>query len=211
MEEHREPKNRVQLRRTILGERDLLPQSEQQERSSRICTRLFRLEEVQRAGTVFIYMHFRSEVQTAEFINLCLLLGKTVTIPFTVPDEKRLMAVRITDPERDVEPGFHGIPEPVHGLRLKNGYFAPQGIDIAIVPGSVFDPGGGRLGYGGGYYDRFLEKEAAGALRIGAAYEMQLVENVPLERHDQLMDMVVTEENIYDCRRNRHAKDSCLS
>jgi len=204
-------KNRTSLRRTILADRDAIPEDWQYERSSRICAQLFRLEQVHNARTVFVYMHFRSEVQTLEFINLCLLTGKTVTIPYTEPAGRQLRAVRITDPERDVEPGYQGIPEPSKRLRSDTGYFDPQGIDVAVIPGSVFDRSGGRLGYGGGYYDRFLDREATRAFRIGVAYALQLVEKVPVEPHDQLLDMVVTEETIYDCRRNRHAQNSSVS
>lgn len=211
MDENMDPKYRSLLRRKILANRDAIPDDGQYERSGRICAKLFMLEQIQNARTVFVYMHFRSEVQTTEFINLCLLLGKNVTIPYTVPAEKQLLAVQITDPELDVAPGYHGIPEPAKRLLHTTGSFNPQRIDVAIIPGSVFDRSGGRLGYGGGYYDRFLEREASHTFRIGLAYEMQLVDKVPVEQHDQLMDMVVTEENIYDCRRNRHAKDCCLS
>ncbi|MHB8809208.1 MAG: 5-formyltetrahydrofolate cyclo-ligase, partial [Desulfobulbaceae bacterium] len=66
---------------------------------------------------------------------------------------------------------------------------------------------GGRLGYGGGYYDRFLALEAPQALRIALAFGLQVVEQVPVEPHDQLMDFVVTEANLYDCRRMRHGQD----
>jgi 5-formyltetrahydrofolate cyclo-ligase len=204
------PKKRNILRRTILAGRDTLPEGEQSDRSSTICGKLFNLREVQNARTIFIYMHFRSEVLTAEFISLCLASGKTVTIPYTIPDEKRLISVQIHDLQRDVAPGYCGIPEPVPRL-LQTARYNPDKIDVAIIPGSVFDRAGGRLGYGGGYYDRFLTREASRAFRIGLAYEIQLVGRVPVQQHDQLMDFVVTEDNIYDCRRNRHAQDSRLS
>jgi 5-formyltetrahydrofolate cyclo-ligase len=61
------------------------------------------------------------------------------------------------------------------------------------MPGSVFDLRGGRLGYGGGFYDRFLQTAAPQALRIGLAYDLQVVAAVPLQRHDQQLDYLVTE------------------
>ncbi|MCW5213519.1 hypothetical protein VU04_11495, partial [Desulfobulbus sp. TB] len=66
-----------------------------------------------------------------------------------------------------------------------------------------FDPLGGRLGYGGGYYDRFLTQDAPQAQRIGLAYTQQMVEQVPMEPHDQYMDMIITEEQVYQCRKLR--------
>lgn len=198
------------LRKATLAERDTLPESERIDKSGTICGKLFNLWEIQNARTVFIYMHFRSEVQTAGFISRCLLSGKTVTIPHTLPGENRLLSIQITDPQLDVVPGYRGIPEPVSRL-LQTARFNPGKIDAAIIPGSVFDKSGGRLGYGGGYYDRFLAQDASRAFRIGLAYELQVVRKVPLQQHDQLMDLVVTEDNIYDCRRRRHAQDCRLS
>lgn len=77
----------------------------------------------------------------------------------------------------------------------------PASIDVVIIPGSVFDRQGGRLGYGGGYYDRFLAQAAPQALRVALAYELQLVDAIKLQPHDQLMDWLVTEKTSYHCRR----------
>jgi len=200
---------RMILRTEAQTARDTLTESERTKWSRRICYRLIDLPIVRDAEVVFVYMHFRSEVQTGEFIDHCLRQGKVVAIPHTLSEEKRLLSVRITDRQLDTEPGYCGIPEPRPGL-LRGADFVPEKIDVAIVPGSVFDRAGGRLGYGGGYYDRFLFREARRAFRIGLAYDMQIVDRVPVERHDQLMDLVVTESNIYDCRRNRHAQDGSL-
>jgi 5-formyltetrahydrofolate cyclo-ligase len=200
---------RARLRRERLAGRDLLTGEELYEKSSRICAKLFRLEQVQNSSTLFVYMHYRSEVRTEEFINLCLLLGKTVAVPLTLPAEKKILAVRITDPERDVVPGYRGIPEPGAALR-RIAPVRPRDIDTAVIPGSVFDRAGGRLGYGGGFYDRYLARGEMRAFRIGLAYEMQMAERVPAEEHDRFMDMVITENNVYDCRRYRHAQDSRL-
>ncbi|MDW7771413.1 MAG: 5-formyltetrahydrofolate cyclo-ligase [Desulfobulbaceae bacterium] len=210
MERNTDWKIRAKLRRSRLAARDALPETEQETRSSRICANLFKLTQIRNASTVFVYMHFRSEVQTAEFINFCLCHGKNVTIPYTLPDEKQLLAIGITDLDLDLEPGYCGILEPA-GRIVKRAECSPRNIDVVIVPGAVFDRTGGRLGYGGGFYDRFLALKACRAFRIGLAYEMQMIEKVPVEQHDQLMDLVVTEANIYDCRRNRHAQNSSLS
>lgn len=204
------PEKRTLLRKTTLARRDTLPESERFAKSSKICGKLFNLSEVENARTIFIYMHFRSEVQTVEFIKLCLMSGKKVTIPHTLTGEQRLLSVQITDPKLDVVPGYCGIPEPASWL-LQTAGLNPDKIDVAIIPGSVFDRSGGRLGYGGGYYDRFLAQDASRAFRIGLAYEIQMVDRVPVQQHDQLMDLVVTEDNVYDCRRTRHAQDSSLS
>jgi 5-formyltetrahydrofolate cyclo-ligase len=205
-----DPTERKKLRNRILADRSALSPGERVAKSTRICRKLLDLDRVRRAATIFTYMDFRSEVQTREIISGCLADGKTVMVPLTLHTEQRLLAVQITDPHADISPGYCGIPEPAKEL-LHTSVCDPATIDVVFVPGSVFDCSGGRLGYGGGYYDRFLSQESPKAFRVGLAFEMQLVDRVPVQPHDQFMDMVITEEKIYDCRRIRNAQDSCLS
>ena len=75
-------------------------------------------------------------------------------------------------------------------------------IDVVIVPGSAFDREGGRMGYGGGFYDAFLRRLRPEARRIGIGFEAQLVEHVPCEEHDLCVDLLVTEERVLEtgCR-----------
>ena len=104
-----------------------------------------------------------------------------------------MAAVRITDPGRDLLPGYKGIPEPDPKLAHARSIPATQ-LEVVIVPGAVFDRRGYRLGYGGGYYDRFLALEAPQALRIGLCFDLQLVDQLPEEAHDVPMDWLVTEQ-----------------
>ena len=94
-----------------------------------------------------------------------------------------------TDPTTDLVPGRYDIPEPREGLAPVD----PAVIDVVIVPGSAFDRAGGRIGYGGGFYDGFLRRLRPAAPRIGIGFEAQLVERVPREAHDLCVDLVVTE------------------
>lgn len=188
--------DRGELRKTLLARRDRLPVRQQEEKSRVILSRLLGLEEIRRAGHLFVYASFRSEVRTRDFIDHCLEQGKTVSVPLTLVETSSLLAVAITDPESQLAPGYCGIPEPVSS-RIDGHMVDPAGIEVVIVPGSVFDRNGGRLGYGGGYYDRFLSAQTPQALRIALAYELQLVERIPVEAHDQGMDMIITEETVY--------------
>jgi len=201
--------DRITLRRKILAKRDRLTGEARLEKSRLVAAKIMGLREVKGAAVFCVYMHFRSEVRTLELIRQLLAAGKTVTVPSTRPAATKLLAVRITDPVHQVGPGYCGIPEPLP-QQVKSSLWAPEDIDLVIVPGSVFDRLGGRLGYGGGFYDRFLAQEAARALRLAPAYELQLVDRVPVEVHDQPMDFVVTENTVYDCRRNRNAPDSSI-
>ncbi len=192
------------LRKTMLARRDELPVAEQVEKSEKILVSLLELPEIQKSSTIFVYVNFRSEVQTLPFLRWCIQQGKRVTVPLTLVRERQLQAIRITDPDKDLGLGYCGIPEPVLDLR-RTMEIDPASIDVVVIPGSVFDRRGGRLGYGGGYYDRFLSRDAPGATRIALAYELQLIETVELQPHDQLMDRLITEQNSYSCRRTEHA------
>jgi 5-formyltetrahydrofolate cyclo-ligase len=95
----------------------------------------------------------------------------------------------IGDPIADVVAGFRGIPEP----RPDAPPVSPQAVDWVLVPGVAFDVAGGRLGYGGGYYDRLLPAMRAGTPRVAAAFEAQIVAHVPRAPHDAGVDAIVTE------------------
>lgn len=185
--------DRQHLRQHILAARDALPKQEQTAKSRAIAAHLWRLAAFADCRAPFIYVHFRSEVATAELIRQCLAADKEVSVPLTITDAKRLDPYRLTDPETQLIRGYCGIPEPDP---TKTPLFDARRIDVVLLPGSVFDARGGRLGYGGGYYDRFLAEQAPQALRIGLAYEMQLVAAVPTLPHDQRLDYLVTEDRI---------------
>lgn len=180
---------RTTLRTEILAARDALPAEERQQKSRSITERLLALPEFAGAGSVFAYVSFRSEVETLPLITHCLSRGVMVSTPLTLPREHRLLAYAITDPSRDLVPGYCGILEPRQTLPLVD----PASIEIVVTPGSVFDAKGGRLGYGGGYYDRFLQGAAPQALRIGLAFDLQVVAGLPLKSHDQQLDYLITE------------------
>jgi 5-formyltetrahydrofolate cyclo-ligase len=165
---------------------------------SRLAVKNFlQLPELQRWSTLFIYVNFRSELETVELIHQCLVRGKRVAVPLVNAAENVMVPLLIKDPEKDLAPGYYGIPEPDPRKSLR---VAAREIDAAVIPGSVFDVNGGRLGYGGGYYDRFLVNDAPRAKRVGFAFELQVVEGVPLEPHDQLLDILVTEDRTIKIR-----------
>jgi len=180
---------RTTLRTNILAARDGLPAEARHQKSRIITERLLALPEFAGARSVFAYVSFRSEVETRDLIAHCLHKGVVVSVPLTLPAEHRLRPYAITDPSRDLAPGYCGIPEPLQTLPLVD----PASIEMVVVPGSVFDARGGRLGYGGGYYDRFLQGAAPQALRIGLAFDLQVVTAVPLKSHDQQLDYLITE------------------
>jgi len=198
------------LRKKTLATRDQIDSDTRKEKSRHIQKLLTAHPAISDAAHLFIYVNFRSEVQTMELINQLLAADKTVSVPVTLLEDSRLLAVQLTDPESQLASGCFGIPEPTRA-RIDEATVDPATIDTVLIPGSVFDQTGGRLGYGGGFYDRFLTEAAPGAIRVGVAFEVQLVNRVPMEPHDQYMDLLVTEQQIYDCRRIRHETDGCIS
>lgn len=190
-------KERTALRKQILAARDSLPAEERQRKSRIITEHLLALPEFIGARNVFAYVSFRSEVETLPLIADCLGRGIAVSVPLTLPAEHRLQPYAVTDPGRDLAPGYCNILEPLKTLPQVD----PASIEVVVTPGSVFDVRGGRLGYGGGFYDRFLHTAAPQALRIGLAFDLQVVESVPLEKHDEQLDYLITETRTIALRR----------
>jgi len=186
--------NPLNLRSDLLAQRDNLSTADIQTKSAAIEKNLLKLPQIIEAQCIFTYVSFRSEVATLDLIDKFLSQGKTVTVPITRVKEKRLDAIRIFDRDKDLVPGYCGIPEP-KAERCETHLVSPEMVETILLPGSVFDRRGGRFGYGGGYYDRFLESVPQ-AVRIGLAFDQQIVDLAPLQPHDELLDFVITETAI---------------
>ncbi len=183
-----------QLRKNILTTRNNLPREELLQKSDAIRQRVLNNKRIMSKNTFFVYVSFRSEVATFDLINDLLKAGKNVTVPITRTETKRLDAIRIENLEEDLVPGYCNIPEPPESLCRTN-KVDPSEIEVIILPGSVFDERGGRFGYGGGFYDRFVSAIPK-SLRVGLAFELQIVERAPLQPHDELLDLIITEKRI---------------
>jgi len=182
------------VRSEVLAQRDQLSGEQRSEKSRQIAAALLSSEALLSSTTIFIYVSFRSEVETLAIISELLERRKIVTVPLTRVTQKRLDIVRIKNLETDLIPGYCGIPEP-HAELAAAATLPVSELDLIVLPGSVFDERGGRYGYGGGYYDRLLA-EVPGTLRCGLAYELQIKTKLDLQPHDQLLDHVITEQRI---------------
>jgi 5-formyltetrahydrofolate cyclo-ligase len=191
--------DRQELRQRILGTRDGLSENDRHAKSLSVMHNFWTLPEMEHWSTLFIYVNFRSEVETMGLIKRCIHQGIRVAVPLVDASAVCMVPLLISDPGRDLKPGYYNIPEPDPQKALR---VAAAEIDAAVIPGSVFDIHGGRLGYGGGYYDRFLLNDAPQAKRIGFAFELQVVEKVPLEPHDQPLDILITEKRIVNIPRS---------
>jgi 5-formyltetrahydrofolate cyclo-ligase len=189
-------------RSQILSKRDRLSFSTVSCLSKIITDNLKGLKEYQTSRIPLIYVSFRSEVDTHQLIRERLNSGLEVAIPKTDVKNRRLETYLLKDWGKGLRPGAYGILEP--DVKVAS-LIRPSQIDMVVIPGSVFDRQCGRYGYGGGYFDRFLSIEAPQALRIGLAFSLQVLPEIPLKTHDQRMDIIVTENEILRCDRQANS------
>jgi len=180
------------LRRRILRKCRALSPDEVIGRSSKIRYRFIELTEEQGFNVVMIYISVRNEVDTYELGRELLRMGKMVCAPVVDRAQRRILPYTVNRIPDDLVDGEYSIPEP---SREKGQRVDPSLIDVVVVPGVGFDPRGYRIGYGGGYYDRFLPL-CSKALFVGLAYEFQIVDKVPNEDWDIRMDVIITEERV---------------
>ena len=188
------------IRKYFIEQRNTLPIESRRNKDQLIFDTLTHMHIVLSCESSLTYVNFRSEVATLPLLNFFLELGKVVCVPRALPTTHTLETIRIHSLPNDLVPGFQGIQEPRPELCINGKYFGA--IDIIIVPGLAFTDQGGRIGYGGGYYDRYLA-DTPQSLRIGLAYELQIASFLPLDSHDQFMDYIVTEKRIITCQRSR--------
>jgi len=187
------PSLKTELRKTILARRDALSLADRLDKSGLIAERLEDIPEYVAATTVMFYVEFRSEVVTLPMLDAALKAGKRVVVPKVDKAAHRLDLYEIKDPAHELETGYMGIPEPVPALARKA---KPEDIDLVILPGVGFDTSCGRLGYGGGYYDRLIETLRPDVSLVALAFEAQLVDEVPCDPHDRRVGKVITEKRV---------------
>lgn len=238
-------KVKAELRKQILKKRNALSQEQRMLWDRQIFEKLVNYDEENPCSAYLCYVNYRSEVKTKDFILWCLENKKTVFVPKVLEDvgftSAEMEFYQIASLE-ELKAGYQGIPEPEglpektfsrwiagiekDGRMSSTGSFSEQmgetrqkktPIVRMLLPGSVFDKRGNRIGYGGGFYDRWLAKHCESVAKydrknakqrkygrqekIGLAYEMQIVEAIPAESFDQRIDLVITEKNLYHAHR----------
>ncbi|NLC50800.1 MAG: 5-formyltetrahydrofolate cyclo-ligase [Firmicutes bacterium] len=184
-----------ELRKRIIARRNRLTEDEIAQKSRCIAERLYAIHAYRQARTVMFFLSFGTEVDTGPMVEESLARGKRVVVPKVVPAKRELILSRLLHYPDDLAPGLWGIPEPrPQALRP----LPVDELELVIVPGVAFDWQGGRLGYGGGYYDRFLARLQSHIPLIAFAFEVQLVDSVPVEPWDRRVDQLITEKEIYD-------------
>jgi len=193
------------LRQEFLKKRNSLSRDEIDFKSEKIEKVLFALPEFQRAKTVMFYVSFCSEVETEKMIRNALNLRRRVVVPAV--EGGKIVVSEIKNFKKELTKGSFGIREPKKEFRRR---VDQKDIDLVIVPGVAFDKTGGRLGYGRGYYDRFLRSKSIRLRRgyshqcalIGLAFDLQITEKIPLVEKDVKVDKIVTEIGIINCKKS---------
>lgn len=152
------------------------------------------------ARTIMYYVDAGSEVRTRHALPAAIQAGKRVVVPYCVTETSELELFWLEDVSELVE-GAYKILEPHPDLRSdERKRVTPDELDLVMVPGTAFDPRGGRMGQGKGYYDRLLAGVRPDAALVALAFECQMVPEIPVAAHDVFMDFVLTEANMYTGR-----------
>ncbi|AGL01573.1 5-formyltetrahydrofolate cyclo-ligase [Desulfoscipio gibsoniae] len=186
-----------ELRKNVIAGRNAMPLHQIEATSAAIADKVLALPEYIRATTVMAYVDFRNEVQTA-FINKSILQqGKRLVVPITDVANKKLIPSQVIHFPNDLTPGTWGILEPKPECVRP---VEPGEIDLVIIPGVAFDTAGNRLGYGGGFYDRFLLRIRKDATLVSLAFELQVRPNVYPGEYDVPIHILITEDRVLDFR-----------
>ena len=186
------------LRKSVLAVRRCMDREQVQAGSDRIAAHLCDWPVYLAAKNVMLYLAMPDEPHLDKVISHALSAGKTICVPH-IRDAKGLMDAAIIANMDDLVVGEYNLltPNPAT-LKLLD----PAEIDLIIVPGVAFDKDGRRLGMGAGFYDRFLLRARKTEL-IGAAWAAQIMEKVPTDEHDRLVNYLVTENGIFTCREGK--------
>ncbi|MBI5061218.1 MAG: 5-formyltetrahydrofolate cyclo-ligase [Candidatus Aenigmarchaeota archaeon] len=190
-------KTKAHFREEILSKRNALSKDEIDAKSTVIAMRLLDMPEFMDAKTIFAYASYNSEVSTKYFIKKALNLGKKVCVPKVDFKTGDMWPVLISAYE-NLKPNENGIPEPGRFAAS----FDPMKVDLILVPGSVFDLQGHRIGSGKGFYDKYLHTYKNHAAVIGLAFDFQIVDDIPEEPHDKEVHKIITEKRIINCKIN---------
>lgn len=168
-----------ELRKEFIKSRKTMSDRDFVTKSSKICSKLLKSQKYSDSKVIYCYASINNEVDLTEFVEQALLDNKIIAFPKV--KDKDIVFFKV-DSLKDLEVGYFNIPEPLETT------LAPKG-DFIIVPGVAFSKKRERLGYGGGFYDRFLENN--NIYTIGVAYDFQIKNELPVEKHDKILDEII--------------------
>ena len=174
--------DKKELRRTIRERKRAMTEEEIVSRSEKLGVLFSQSEAYKAAKTIYGYLPYNQEVRTVPMLEQALKDGKRVAVPKVYGDEMKFLYL---DDLSKVEKGYAGIPEPI-----ADGPVADDDTALVLMPGLAFDPAGHRIGYGGGFYDKFLAAEPNHPT-LALCYEFQMLPELHTEEHDIPVDTVL--------------------
>lgn len=184
---------KISLRKEIVNIRKSMNKDNKTLKDKILSEKLFESEEYIASEIVFIYVSMHDEIDTIKIINKLFKDGKRVAVPKVFKYPKKMEALEIKSLDDLTEVGDFGVLEP----NISAGNLSSE-IDLTIVPGLAFDKEGNRLGYGGGFYDKFFETYKT-SKKIALCYDYQIVTNIYNMEYDKKVDKIITENRIIDC------------
>lgn len=187
---------KISIRKKMLALRDGMSCEERMIYSKKITDTLLELDAIRQAKDILCFAGYKSEVQTEELMETLLALGKRVYAPRVYGEEMDFYRISSL---KDLHEGYKGIPEPVEAC--KDIFERPiSDSTVMLMPGAVFAPDGSRIGYGKGFYDRYLAKYDI-MNRIALCFSVQLAESIPSDAHDKKASVIITEKGVTECRK----------
>ena len=177
---------KAEIRRQMRSMRRALSGEEQKRAADGVYAQIMRMESYRSARTVMAYAAVRGELSLERVMEDIRASGRRLALP-RCGESGEMDACLVTE-RRQLRQGAYGIWEPDESCLL----VPPEEIDLMLIPGTAFDRAGGRIGQGGGYYDRYIIKTRA--VRVGICHGFALMNHIPTENHDVRMDAVVTPE-----------------
>jgi len=181
------------LRTEMLEKRAQLKANEILSKSEEIKNKLFQLEEFENANFIFSFISFKDEIHTHDIIKDTINMGKKIGVPVTIKNPRKLLVSEVKDFDNELEIGPYDILAPKKEFER---IIDPKLVDLVLVPGLAFDEYGFRLGYGGGYYDRFFTEIEKNVPKIGLCFNIQIIDKVPINSYDIPVDYIITEKDI---------------
>ena len=174
--------DKKELRRMIREKKRAMTEAEIQSRSEALGALFFASDAYRKADAIYGYLPYNQEVRTTFMLEQALKDGKRVAVPKVYGDEMKFLYIEDLSL---VEKGYAGIPEPI-----ADGPVADDTTALVLMPGLAFDREGHRIGYGGGFYDKFLADEPEHPT-LALCYEFQMLEQLETEAHDIPVDVVL--------------------
>ncbi len=184
------------LRQKISKIRDNQTELQINEKSIQIRKKLFSLPEFKQAKIIMFYLSFKSEVETKQMIKEAIKLKKKIVVPVVKKESQHIFISELKNYDRELGKGDYGILCPKGEFINK---ISPELVDLIVVPGVVFDERGHRLGYGKGFYDKFLHSIKRNVPTVGLSFELQIVEKIPNRIYDVQLDKIITEKRVVHC------------